>query len=381
MGKKTSSQPEKNRRTKGGVKKKTNGEKKTPGKKKTPKDQPTYAELRAWLATVRSRNFSRAAKHLDCSPATVQLLVRSLGEKVQAILGPDAKLFTYDSAARTIEPTEHVGRKLFEWADSHISEVEHATQYIREFLTTKSNSLRVAAADAVWQSRLLSAVAKVQKKKYDDLELRMYARPTARSLEKLRVHDCQIAFVSAIAFDAEEFPERVRFEEFYRFPVELLVPASWKLATDESFRNLLARARHNDHEARREVLDTILRAPSLILPGEFAVFRRHVDDVFRAHGLPRKGCATQEFDTGASIVRAVANGLGAAIQQSCVADAAFSYEPGEIHQPNCLRRIPLHGVFHDWVVLGVWDPLYMTAPAKEFLDICRQLSRDGDKHE
>ena len=68
--------------------------------------RPTYAELRAWVETVKQGNFSKAAESLGLSPVTVQLSVKNLSEKVERLLGPDVKLYTYDAGDRLIQPSE-----------------------------------------------------------------------------------------------------------------------------------------------------------------------------------------------------------------------------------------------------------------------------------
>lgn len=336
-----------------------------PGRRKASATRPTYSELRAWRYTVRAGNFPLAAEEMGLRPATVQLLVRRLDTKVARLLGRDARLYTYDADSRTVRPTEEIGRKLFLWADAAVADIDGAEAFIRG-LDAADASLTVAAMLALWEHRLLGEVAALRAT-HPSLELKMLARPSASSLRHLRAHDCHVAFVAASAFDPSEFPERVCACDFATYETELLVPASSALAADREFARRLEQARAGDGPSRRAVLEAVLAQGRLLAPGRWSAFRRALDALFEASGVPLPDDQVAEFDVGHSIVKAVAHGLGVAIQQSLVLDAALEPEPGRPHQPSAVQRLSLKGLMPDWQIQAVWDPLYMTAPAWDLL--------------
>ncbi|MGK7876922.1 MAG: LysR substrate-binding domain-containing protein [Xenococcaceae cyanobacterium] len=320
--------------------------------------RPTYAELRAWVETVRQGNFSKAAESLGLSPVTVQLSVRNLSEKVERLLGPDVKLYAYHAGDRRIQPTEQ-GRQLFDWCVAAVADIEHATDFIQN-LQVKDASLSVSAPLALWEHELFPVVGEIRKQE-PDLALKMYVRGSSDGIDLLRAKECHVAFVGQGALAAKTLPGRIQSHEYKTYGVDLIVSKNDCLLEEQEFQNKLRCARKGDAACTKAVLQRIADAHPLILLGGWSAFRQGIDAFFLDHGidLSTNMVELHELDMGRGILRAVAAGLGVAILWH------VAKEEEELEQQ--VERISLEGMIPNWTVCAVWDPLFLSEPARELL--------------
>ena len=110
-----------------------------------------FGELSAFLVVAEQRNFTRAAKQLGISPATLSQTIRSLEERLSLRL--------LNRTTRSVAPTE-AGEKLLLRLRPVIDDYEAAIDSLNEFRDKPAGLLRLTIAPPAAQSVLAPVLAK-----------------------------------------------------------------------------------------------------------------------------------------------------------------------------------------------------------------------------
>jgi len=324
----------------------------------------TYAEIRAWVSTVRHGNFTKAAHALGMQPVTLQNLVRRLQGKVQRRLGSaDLRLYHYDATTRLITPTES-GRRLNTWAESAVANIEGVEDFLKRELVEGDGSLCVAANLALLEHRLLGVAAQIRSER-KGTAVQMVPAGSEGAERKLRQHEVHVAFCGAFEgwptieeSVAETFPRRTKALPYDAVPVTLFVPAGHRFLGGD-FEAARRAAEAGDEQARRKVLRDIRDSGHLMLPGRFSRFRHQLEQVFAESGAELDPDHIQEFDVGRLLLVAVSTGLGITIQQQLF----------EASDPSLdVRAIPLSPwAVPRWRYVALYHELHLTEGARDFL--------------
>jgi DNA-binding transcriptional LysR family regulator len=102
-----------------------------------------FGELSAFMAVAEQRNFTRAAKHLGISPATLSETIRNLEERLAVRL--------LNRTTRSVAPTE-AGEKLLARLRPVIDDYEAAIDSLNEFRDKPAGLLRLTIAPPAAQS-------------------------------------------------------------------------------------------------------------------------------------------------------------------------------------------------------------------------------------
>ena len=120
-----------------------------------------FAELSAFIAVAGQRNFTRAAKQLGISTATLSQTVRSLEERLGVRL--------LNRTTRSVAPTE-AGEKLLGRLRPVMDDYEAAIDSVNEFRDKPAGILRITVAPPAAQSVLAPMIAKFLAQ-YPDIRL------------------------------------------------------------------------------------------------------------------------------------------------------------------------------------------------------------------
>ncbi len=120
-----------------------------------------FGELSAFMAVAEQRNFTRAAKQLGISPATLSETIRNLEERLGVRL--------LNRTTRSVAPTE-AGDKLLARLRPVIDDYEAAIESLNEFRDKPAGLLRLTVAPPAAQSVLAPVLAKFLAQ-YPDIKL------------------------------------------------------------------------------------------------------------------------------------------------------------------------------------------------------------------
>jgi len=120
-----------------------------------------FGELSAFMAVAEQRNFTRAAKHLGISPATLSETIRNLEERLAVRL--------LNRTTRSVAPTE-AGEKLLARLRPVIDDYEAAIDSLNEFRDKPAGLLRLTVAPPAAQTVLAPLLAKFLAQ-YPDIKL------------------------------------------------------------------------------------------------------------------------------------------------------------------------------------------------------------------
>jgi DNA-binding transcriptional LysR family regulator len=120
-----------------------------------------FGELSAFMAVAEQRNFTRAAKHLGISPATLSETIRNLEERLAVRL--------LNRTTRSVAPTE-AGEKLLARLRPVIDDYEAAIDSLNEFRDKPAGLLRLTIAPPAAQSVIGPILAKFLAQ-YPDIKL------------------------------------------------------------------------------------------------------------------------------------------------------------------------------------------------------------------
>jgi DNA-binding transcriptional LysR family regulator len=120
-----------------------------------------FGELSAFMAVAEQRNFTRAAKLLGISPATLSETIRNLEERLGVRL--------LNRTTRSVAPTE-AGDKLLARLRPVIDDYEAAIESLNEFRDKPAGLLRLTVAPPAAQSVLAPVLAKFLAQ-YPDIKL------------------------------------------------------------------------------------------------------------------------------------------------------------------------------------------------------------------
>jgi DNA-binding transcriptional LysR family regulator len=120
-----------------------------------------FGELSAFMAVAEQRNFTRAAKHLGISPATLSETIRNLEERLGVRL--------LNRTTRSVAPTE-AGDKLLARLRPVIDDYEAAIDSLNEFRDKPAGLLRLTVAPPAAQTVLAPLLAKFLAQ-YPDIKL------------------------------------------------------------------------------------------------------------------------------------------------------------------------------------------------------------------
>ena len=120
-----------------------------------------FGELSAFMAVAEQRNFTRAAKHLGISPATLSETIRNLEERLAVRL--------LNRTTRSVAPTE-AGEKLLARLRPVIDDYEAAIDSLNEFRDKPAGLLRLTVAPPAAQSVIGPMLAKFLAQ-YPDIKL------------------------------------------------------------------------------------------------------------------------------------------------------------------------------------------------------------------
>ena len=120
-----------------------------------------FGELSAFMAVAEQRNFTRAAKQLGISPATLSETIRHLEERLAVRL--------LNRTTRSVAPTE-AGEKLLQRLRPVIDDYEAAIDSLNEFRDKPAGLLRLTVAPPAAQSVLAPLLAKFLAQ-YPDIKL------------------------------------------------------------------------------------------------------------------------------------------------------------------------------------------------------------------
>ena len=120
-----------------------------------------FGELSAFMAVAEQRNFTRAAKQLGISPATLSETIRNLEERLGVRL--------LNRTTRSVAPTE-AGDKLLARLRPVIDDYEAAIELLNEFRDKPAGLLRLTVAPPAAQSVLAPLLAKFLAQ-YPDIKL------------------------------------------------------------------------------------------------------------------------------------------------------------------------------------------------------------------
>lgn len=120
-----------------------------------------FGELSAFMAVAEQRNFTRAAKQLGISPATLSQSIRTLEERLGVRL--------LNRTTRSVAPTE-AGEKLLLRLRPVIDDYEAAIDSLNEFRDKPAGLLRLTVAPPAAQSVLAPVLAKFLAQ-YPDIRL------------------------------------------------------------------------------------------------------------------------------------------------------------------------------------------------------------------
>ena len=120
-----------------------------------------FGELSAFMAVAEQRNFTRAAKHLGISPATLSETIRNLEERLAVRL--------LNRTTRSVAPTE-AGEKLLTRLRPVIDDYEAAIDSLNEFRDKPAGLLRLTVAPPAAQTVLAPLLAKFLAQ-YPDIKL------------------------------------------------------------------------------------------------------------------------------------------------------------------------------------------------------------------
>lgn len=362
--------------------------KRRPGRPKQPK--PTFAELRAWcgIAALADEEhgtvtFTKAAGHLGFEASTLTRLVRSLSEKTRAILeDEDVELYKYDASARVATPTE-IGMRLAERFTQPVADIDDVEQFIKS-LRGGDRTLRVVASQGLLEHYLVDEIAKVQKRLRKDapqssagrqpVPVKIYARGGGGAIKLLRAHKCHLAYVGELEPDSirrkypKVFADPSKSESAKSAPASLLeckgAPNGVNLYVPEGHRLLdnefLKESPNGQHKRIQQALK-IIRDDGLplILPGTWSVFRQQLEAHFEAHGVSLHRSKIEEFDTGRTIIAAVASSMGKTIQQEVIVGPK---------PPRHVKLIRLEGFVPQWRILVAYYSDFLSLPARMLLE-------------
>lgn len=324
--------------------------------------EPTFVELRDWCRAVERGTFASAGADLNVTGNAVQAMVERLDRKVREQYNIKERLYVFDPVERKIRATAE-GRRLYDLVVGPVAELEGA---LNEFgkLRQGEQPLRVAASLALWEHWLLRLVGQMRGD-FKALSLRLFSHGSDGCLQLLKSHQCHLAFIGRLSGHVyEPIPQRARTKRhlWRKVPLALFVPSSaetgYALHADSDFCTWTERARRGKKGALAEVMVRIRNTRALILPGTFSQLRRQLDSLFveTLGGVGLDPREVQEFDVGRTILTAVAAELGVSIQQK------WSREV-----PSGVEAIDLSGILPEWEVSVVWDPLYLSEPARHLL--------------
>ena len=120
-----------------------------------------FGELSAFMAVAEQRNFTRAAKQLGISPATLSETIRNLEDRLAVRL--------LNRTTRSVAPTE-AGEKLLARLRPVIDDYEAAIDSLNEFRDKPAGLLRLTVAPPAAQSVLAPLLAKFLAQ-YPDIKL------------------------------------------------------------------------------------------------------------------------------------------------------------------------------------------------------------------
>ena len=109
-----------------------------------------FGELSAFMVVAEQRNFTRAAKQLGISPATLSQTIRNLEERLSLRL--------LNRTTRSVAPTE-AGEKLLVRLRPVIDDYEAALDSLNEFRDKPAGLLRLTVAPPAAQSVLAPVLA------------------------------------------------------------------------------------------------------------------------------------------------------------------------------------------------------------------------------
>lgn len=124
-----------------------------------------FGELSAFMVVAEQRNFTRAAKQLGISPATLSETIRHLEERLGLRL--------LNRTTRSVAPTE-AGEKLLERLRPVIDDYEAALDSLNEFRGKPAGLLRITVAPPVAQAVLGPVLARFLAQ-YPDIRLEISA--------------------------------------------------------------------------------------------------------------------------------------------------------------------------------------------------------------
>ena len=305
------------------------------------KKEPTYAELRTWRAVAQARNLTAGASRLRLSRGTVQKTLRSLQDKV-SVLSNDARL--YELRGNQVVPTRF-GDALSDFISNAIKQVDGVADFIQNYSTDQN--LRVCAPLTIWEDILFDELARIGGST-EPRSVEMHIGGSSAAVAGVISGEYDIAFAGKSPLEDAAF-DRSRFEvvDVGDYPVYLLVRDEHSLARDTKFTDTLHVRRPASEERMRWIVDRIVQSSPLILHGEHAAFRAHVDAVLGTIGrsLPRD--RTNAIETGRGIVNAVRAGLGIGIH--------WLVDPDRDLAGN-VRGLPLGRLFPPWSICAFWEP-------------------------
>src|SRR6201996_1517173 len=120
-----------------------------------------FGELSAFMAVAEQRNFTRAAKQLGISPATLSETIRHLEERLAVRL--------LNRTTRSVAPTE-AGEKLLMRLRPVIDDYEAALESLNEFRDKPAGLLRITVAPPAAQTVLAPMLSKFLNQ-YPDIKL------------------------------------------------------------------------------------------------------------------------------------------------------------------------------------------------------------------
>ena len=124
-----------------------------------------FGELSAFMAVAEQRNFTRAAKQIGISPATLSETIRSLEERLGVRL--------LNRTTRSVAPTE-AGEKLLVRLRPIVDDYEAAIESVNEFRDKPAGLLRITVAPPVAQIVLAPVLARFLTQ-YPDIRLEISA--------------------------------------------------------------------------------------------------------------------------------------------------------------------------------------------------------------
>jgi len=134
--------------------------------------RPPIADLAAFLAVARERNFTRAAAQLGVSPSALSQTMRALEERL------GVRLLT--RTTRSVAPTE-AGENLVATIGPHLEEIEQSLAALSQLRDKPAGTIRLTAVDHAAETILWPALAEFLAE-YPDIRIDLIVDNTLRDI-------------------------------------------------------------------------------------------------------------------------------------------------------------------------------------------------------